>query len=199
MVPPKPPAAWWQEMLEKDTPGQISPCPSLAVQTVSLCWAHQPISSRALNTRNVTKFVLELVGFYLQGTMQQVMLPGCIRTAPGAAAEIRADPAPAERHRPPRAVEVILTVIETVAAVSEFAHARSLVLSDADKPHAAEPVLEAAKQLTGQKAAEGVIHKQHPGTDKRPQQSPQSWCCLQAKAEPPEQQLRLLQHTLGMV
>lgn len=124
VVPSKPPAAWWQEMLEKDTPGQISPCPSLAVQTVSLCWAHQPIVSRALNTRSVTKFVLELVGFYLQGTMQQVMLPGCIRASPGAAAEIRADPAPVERHRPPQAVEVILTVLEAVAAVSEFVHAR---------------------------------------------------------------------------
>lgn len=123
-VPPKPPATWWQEMLKKDIPGQISPCPSLAVQTVSLRWAYQPIISRALNTRSVTKFVLKLVRFYLQGTMQQLMLPGCIRATPGAAAEIRADPAPAERHRPRRAVEVIPAVVEAVAAVSEFAHAR---------------------------------------------------------------------------
>lgn len=88
-------------MLEKDTPGQISPCPSLAVQAVYLHWAHQPIISRALNTTSVTKFVLELIGFYLQWTTQQLMLPVCVRAASGAAEVLRADLAPGERHQPP--------------------------------------------------------------------------------------------------
>lgn len=49
-----------------------------------------------------------------------------------------------------------------------------LVLSKVVKPHAAEPALEPAKHLTGQKAAKAAIHKQHLGTDKRPQQSPRA-------------------------